>query len=130
MARAIVLDTETTGLDPRTGHRLIELGCVEVVDFMPTGNTFHRYIHPERDIDPEAERVHGISLAKLEGMPRFHEPEVCEAFLEFVSDAPLVAHNAAFDRGFINHELERCGREALPEPRWVDTLQLAQKRFP
>ena len=128
MARAIVLDTETTGLDPRTGHRLIEIGCVEVVDYMPTGRTFHRYIHPERDIDPEAERVHGISLAMLEGKPRFHE--VCEDFLEFVTDAPLVAHNAAFDRGFINHELERCGREVLHEPRWVDTLSLAQKRFP
>ena len=128
MARAIVLDTETTGLDPRTGHRLIEIGCVEVVDYMPTGRTFHRYVHPERDIDPEAERVHGISLAMLEGKPRFHE--VCEDFLEFVTDAPLVAHNAAFDRGFINHELTLCGREALPEPRWVDTLSLAQKRFP
>ena len=69
MARAIVLDTETTGLDPRTGHRLIEIGCVEVVDYMPTGRTFHRYIHPERDIDPEAERVHGISLAML-ALPR------------------------------------------------------------
>ena len=128
MARAIVLDTETTGLDPRTGHRLIEIGCVEVVDYMPTGKTFHRYIHPERDIDPEAERVHGISLAMLEGKPLFHE--VCEEFLAFVTDAPLVAHNAAFDRGFINHELTLCGREALPEPRWVDTLSLAQKRFP
>ena len=130
MARAIVLDTETTGLDPRTGHRLIELGCVEVVDYIPTGQTFHRYIHPERDIDPDAERVHGISLAMLEGKPRFHEPDVCEAFLDFVGDAPLVAHNAAFDRGFVNHELERAGRETLPEARWVDTLQLAQKRFP
>lgn len=130
MARAIVLDTETTGLDPRTGHRLIEIGCVEVDDYIPTGKTFHRFVHPDRDIDPEAERVHGISLAMLEGKPRFHEPEVCEAFLEFVADAPLVAHNAAFDRGFINHELERCGREVLHEPRWVDTLSLAQKRFP
>ena len=130
MARAIVLDTETTGLDPRTGHRLIEIACVEVDDYIPTGRTFHRYVHPERDIDPEAERVHGISLAFLEGKPRFHDPDVCEAFLEFVAEAPLVAHNAAFDRGFINHELERCGLGALPEPRWVDTLQLAQKRFP
>ncbi|HYG26491.1 MAG TPA: DNA polymerase III subunit epsilon [Caulobacteraceae bacterium] len=128
MARAIVLDTETTGLDPRTGHRLIELGCVEVLDYIPTGNTFHRYIHPERDIDPEAERVHGISLAMLDGKPKFHE--ISEEFLKFVGDAPLVAHNAAFDRGFVNHELERCNRQVLPESRWVDTLQLAQKRFP
>lgn len=130
MARAIVLDTETTGLDPRTGHRLIELGCVEVVDFMPTGKTFHRYIHPERDIDADAERVHGISLAMLAGKPKFAEPEVVEEFLDFVGDAPLVAHNAAFDRGFVNHELTLCNREILPESRWVDTLQLAQKRFP
>jgi len=130
MARAIVLDTETTGLDPRTGHRLIEVGCIEVDDYIPTGKTFHRYVHPERDIDPDAQRVHGISLAMLEGKPRFGDPDVCDALLDFVGDAPLVAHNAAFDRGFINHELERAGRSALPEPRWVDTLKLAQKRFP
>jgi len=128
MARAIVLDTETTGLDPRSGHRLIEVGCIELDDYIPTGKTFHRYVHPERDIDPDAERVHGISLAMLEGKPKFHE--VCEDFLDFVADAPLVAHNAAFDRGFINHELERAGREVLHESRWVDTLKLAQKRFP
>ncbi len=130
MALAIVLDTETTGLDPRTGHRLIEIACVEVDDYIPTGRTFHRYIHPDRDIDADAERVHGISLAMLEGKPRFHEPDVCEAFLEFVGDAPLVAHNAPFDRGFINAELERCGRTVLDVPRWVDTLKLAQSRFP
>jgi len=130
MARAIVLDTETTGLDPRTGHRLIEVGCIEVDDYIPTGKTFHRYVHPERDIDPDAERVHGISLAMLEGKPKFADPDVCDALIDFVGDAPLVAHNAAFDRGFINHELERCGREPLPEPRWIDTLKLAQKRFP
>jgi DNA polymerase-3 subunit epsilon len=130
MARAIVLDTETTGLDPRTGHRLIEVGCIEVDDYIPTGNSFHRYIHPERDIDPDAERVHGISLAMLEGKPKFADPDVCDALIDFVGDAPLVAHNAAFDRGFINHELERAGREPLHEPRWVDTLKLAQKRFP
>lgn len=130
MTRAIVLDTETTGLDPKTGHRLVELACVEVHDFIPTGRTFHRYIHPERDIDPDAERVHGISLAMLEGKPRFHEADVCEAFLEFVGDAPLVAHNAPFDRGFINAELARCDRDLLHEPRWIDTLKLAQSRFP
>lgn len=130
MSLAIVLDTETTGLDPRTGHRLIEIACVEVHDYIPTGRTFHRYIHPERDIDPDAERVHGISLAMLEGKPRFHEADVCEAFLEFVGDAPLVAHNAPFDRGFINHELGLCGRELLHEVRWIDTLKLAQGRFP
>ncbi len=130
MARAIVLDTETTGLDPRTGHRLIELGCVEVLDYIPTGKTFHRYIHPERDIDPEAERVHGISLDFLADKPRFNEAVVCEEFIAFIGDAPLVAHNAAFDRGFVNAELERCGMAVLEEPRWVDTLALAQQRFP
>ena len=128
MARAIVLDTETTGLDPRSGHRLIEVGCIELDDYIPTGKTFHRYVHPERDIDPDAERVHGISLAMLADKPKFHE--VCEDFLDFVADAPLVAHNAAFDRGFINHELERAGRDVLHESRWVDTLKLAQQRFP
>ena len=91
MARAIVLDTETTGLDPRTGHRLIEIGCVEVVDYMPTGRTFHRYIHPERDIDPDAERVHGISLAMLEGKPLIdwewileHLDDIAESILQHV----------------------------------------------
>jgi DNA polymerase-3 subunit epsilon len=130
MAREIVLDTETTGLDPRTGHRLVEIACVELQDLLPTGRSFHRYIHPERDIDPEAERVHGLSLAFLSDKPRFHEPDVCEALLEFIGDAAVVAHNAPFDRGFVNHELERAGRIGLPEPRWVDTLPMAQKRFP
>jgi DNA polymerase-3 subunit epsilon len=110
MAREIVLDTETTGLDPRSGHRLIEVGCIELEDLLPTGRTFHRYVHPERDIDPGAERVHGISLTFLADKPRFSEPDVCD--------------------GFINHELERSGREIVAEHRWIDTLALAQKRFP
>src|SRR5579871_2661084 len=104
MAREIVLDTETTGLDPRTGHRLIEVACVELEDFVPTGRTFHRLIHPEREIDADAERVHGISLASLSGKPKFHEADVCDALLDFIADAQLVAHNANFDRGFINAE--------------------------
>ena len=130
MAREIVLDTETTGLDPRTGHRLIEIACVELEDLLPTGRTFHRYMHPDREIDPDAQRVHGISLAFLADKPRFHDPDVVEAFLEFVGESPLVAHNAPFDRGFLNHELERAKRTPLVEARWVDTLPLAQKRFP
>ena len=131
MARAIVLDTETTGLDPRTGHRLVELGCVEIEDFIPTGRTFHRYIHPDRAIDPDAERVHGISLAFLTDKPRFHDAVVVDEFLEFIGeDAELVAHNAAFDRGFVNAELERIGRTPPPDHRWVDTLQLAKQKFP
>ncbi len=112
MARHIVLDTETTGLDPRTGHRLIEIACVEVVDYMPTGRSFHEYVHPDREIDPDAERVHGISLASLHGKPRF--PEIVERFLEFVGDDPIVAHNAPFDRGFVNAELDRCGFAPTP----------------
>jgi DNA polymerase-3 subunit epsilon len=130
MAREIVLDTETTGLDPRSGHRLVEVACVELEDLLPTGRSFHRYIHPGREIDPEAERVHGLSLAFLSDKPRFHEPEVCDALLEFIGDAAVVAHNAPFDRGFVNHELERAGLIGLAEPRWVDTLPMAQKRFP
>ena len=128
--REIVLDTETTGLDPRDGHRLIEIACVELEDYLPTGRTFHRYVHPDREIDAGAERVHGISLASLAGKPRFHEADVCDAFLDFVGDAVMIAHNAPFDRGFINAELERAGRAHLPEPRWLDTLAMAQKRYP
>lgn len=130
MAREIVLDTETTGLDPKTGHRLIEIGCVELIDYLPTGRTFHRYIHPDRDIEPEAEKVHGISLSFLADKPRFHHPDVCEALIEFIGDSALVAHNAGFDRGFVNHELNRIGWPPLAEARWIDTLPMAQKRFP
>src|SRR5688572_12649457 len=110
MAREIILDVETTGIDPRQGHRVIEIACIELDDFIPTGKHFHRLIHPDREIDPDAERVHGISMASLMGKPRFHEPEVADAFLEFVGDATLIAHNAAFDRGFVNHELTLAGR--------------------
>ena len=114
----------------RSGHRLIEIACVELEDYLPTGRTFHRYVHPERDIDPGAERVHGISLAFLTDKPRFAEPDVCDALIEFIGDSVVIAHNAGFDRGFINRELERAGRQILAEHRWIDTLALAQKRFP
>lgn len=130
MAREIVLDTETTGLEVRAGHRLIELACVELDDFIPTGRTFHRYIHPERDIEADAQAVHGVSLEFLADKPRFAEADVCEAFLDFVADSAIVAHNAGFDRSFINAELERAGRAAIHEARWIDTLSIAQKRFP
>jgi DNA polymerase-3 subunit epsilon len=130
MAREIVLDTETTGIDPRTGHRIIEIACIELEDLLPTGGYFHRYIDPERDIDPDAQKVHGISRAFLSGKPKFAEAAICDAFLDYVGDAVLVAHNAAFDRGFVNHELERCGRLALPAARWRCTYELAKKRFP
>jgi DNA polymerase III subunit epsilon len=130
MPREIVLDTETTGLDPLSGHRLIELACIELNDLIPTGRSFHRYIDPEREIDFEAERIHGLSTAFLRGKPKFGDAEVVEAFLEFVGDAALVAHNAAFDRNFINAEMERIGRLGFVESRWIDTLAMAQKRFP
>jgi DNA polymerase-3 subunit epsilon len=129
MAREIVLDTETTGLDFRR-HRVIEIACVELDDLIPTGRSFHSYVDPDQEIEVEAERVHGLSNAFLSGKPRFGDAEVVEAFLEFVGEANLVAHNAGFDRAFLNAELERSGRPTLGDARWVDTLALAQKRFP
>ena len=130
MAREIVLDTETTGFDPKTGDRLVELACLEIESYVPTGRSFHVYVDPCRDMPPEAEKVHGLSSSFLRGKPRFEHPEVAEAFLEFVGDAPLVAHNAGFDRSFINWELANCNRETIPERRWIDTLALAKHRFP
>jgi DNA polymerase III subunit epsilon len=130
MAREIVLDTETTGFEPTQGHRLVEIACLEIDDFIPTGRSFHTYIDPCRDMPPDAERVHGLSSAFLRGKPRFEHSEVVDAFLDFVSDAPLIAHNAAFDRNFINHELGVLNRHPLNEDRWVDTLGLARVRFP
>lgn len=130
MAREIVLDTETTGFDPRTGDRLVELAALEIEHFVPTGRSFHVYIDPCRDMPAEAEKVHGLSAAFLRGKPRFEHPEVVDAFLEFVGDAPIVAHNAAFDRGFVNWELSLCSRVEIPDHRWVDTLALAKQRFP
>jgi DNA polymerase-3 subunit epsilon len=109
---------------------MVEIACVELEDFLPTGRSFHVYIDPERDMPPEAEKVHGLSAAFLKGKPKFADPEVAEAFVDFVGDAFLIAHNAGFDRNFVNFELERCGRAIMPESRWIDTLALAQKRFP
>ena len=130
MAREIVLDTETTGFEPHLGHRLVEIACLEIEDFIPTGRSFHCYIDPERDMPPEAEKVHGLSAAFLKGKPKFADVEVVEAFVDFVGDAPIVAHNASFDRAFVNHELGLCNRDHLHEARWVDTLALARQRFP
>lgn len=130
MAREIVLDTETTGFDPKTGDRLVELACLEIESYVPTGRTFHVYIDPCRDMPPEAQKVHGLSAAFLRGKPRFEHAEVVEGFLDFIGDAPLIAHNAGFDRGFINWELANCSREHLPDHRWIDTLALAKQRFP
>lgn len=130
MAREIVLDTETTGFEPHLGHRLVELACLEIEDYLPTGRSFHVYIDPERDMPPEAEKVHGLSAAFLKGKPKFADKEIHHDFLEFVGDAPIIAHNAGFDRAFINYELGVVGREPLHEDRWIDTLAIARKKFP
>ncbi|MGN6062463.1 DNA polymerase III subunit epsilon [Brevundimonas diminuta] len=128
MAREIVLDTETTGFDPKTGDRLIEVGCIEIEDLLPTGRTFHRFINPERLIPPDAIKVHGITDDKVKDAPKFHE--VVDDLMEFLGDAPLIAHNANFDRNFIDFEIGRIGRTPPTQDRWIDTLALAQKRFP
>ena len=126
--REIVLDTETTGLDPLRGDRLVEVGCVEIYNRMPTGQTFHRYINPERDMPAEAFNVHGLSTEFLASKPLF--AEIVEEFLEFIGDAPLVIHNASFDVGFINAELDRIKRPAIIRDRLVDTLLLARRKHP
>jgi DNA polymerase-3 subunit epsilon len=126
--REIVLDTETTGLDPAAGHRVIEIGCIELMNHIPTGETYHQYVNPERDMPDEAFQVHGLSEAFLQDYPVF--AEIAETFLGFVGDAKLVIHNAAFDIGFINAELAQIGQPAIPISRAVDTVQLARKRFP
>ena len=128
MQREIVLDTETTGLDPREGHRLVEVAGVELVNHVPTGRTFHAYINPERDMPDDAFRIHGLSGEFLAEHPVF--AEVVDPLLEFIADSPLVIHNASFDMRFINAELVRAGRPVLPQERALDTLLMAQKRFP
>lgn len=130
MAREIVLDTETTGFDPFTGDRLVEVACLEIEDFIPTGRHFHIYIDPERDMPPEAEKVHGLSAAFLRGKPKFAHPECVDALVSFIGDAPIIAHNAAFDRNFLHWELEQCGRALFRDDQWIDTLALAKLRFP
>jgi DNA polymerase-3 subunit epsilon len=126
--REIVLDTETTGLDALRGDRLVEIGCVEIFNRMPTGQAFHRYFNPERAMPAEAFAVHGLSSEFLAGKPLFAE-EVDE-FLAFIGDAPLVIHNASFDIGFINAELDRIKRPAISRERLVDTLLLARRKHP
>ena len=126
--REIVLDTETTGLDPLRGDRLVEIGCVEIYNRMPTGQTYHCYINPERDMPAEAFAVHGLSAEFLATKPLF--TEVVDAFLEFIGDAPLVIHNASFDISFINAELDRIKRQPIPRDRLVDTLLLARRKHP
>jgi DNA polymerase-3 subunit epsilon len=126
--REIVFDTETTGLDPYQGHRLVEIGCIELVNRIPSGQSFHRYLNPERDMPAEAFAVHGLSNDFLKDKAFFGD--VVDEFLAFIADAPLVAHNAMFDLGFLNAELERAGRPLVARERLVDTLLLARRKHP
>ena len=126
--REIVFDTETTGLNPATGDRMVEIGCVELINRVETGRTFHCYFHPERAMPIEAEQVHGLSDRFLSDKPLFHAKAL--ELLEFIGDSPLVAHNAAFDFGFLNWELNNCGHPHVDLGRMVDTLALARKAHP
>ncbi len=126
--REIVFDTETTGLNPATGDRLVEIGCVELINRCETGRTFHAYFNPERSMPYEAEQVHGLSDRFLSDKPLFADQ--VEALLDFIGDAPLVAHNASFDFGFLNWELGACGRPIVDLGRMIDTLVLARKAHP
>ncbi len=126
--REIVLDTETTGLEPAEGHRVVEIGCVELVNHVPTGNTWQTYLNPERDMPTAAFEVHGLTTEFLAAQPRF--AEIVDEFLGFVGDDKLVIHNAGFDLAFINAELGRVGSPEIPPARAVDTVRLARRKFP
>ncbi|WP_018631465.1 DNA polymerase III subunit epsilon [Neomegalonema perideroedes] len=128
MTREIVLDTETTGFDPARGDRMVEVACLELVNRLPTGAYFHRYIDPERSVPAEAAAVHGLTDEKLRGQPKFRE--IAQDFLDFIGEAPLVIHNAAFDMKFLSHELALANKPTLPYARAVDTLAMARTRFP
>lgn len=126
--REIVLDTETTGFKPEEGHRIVEIGCVELQNFVPTGATYHTYLNPERDMPTEAFRVHGLSEGFLSDKPLF--TEIVGDFLEFVGDAKLVIHNASFDMAFINWELRNLGFASIPMSQAIDTVRIAREKFP
>jgi DNA polymerase-3 subunit epsilon len=126
--REIVFDTETTGLSPSGGDRLVEIGCIELFNKVETGATYHAYFHPDRDMPMEAERVHGLSITFLSDKPRFHE--TVEDLLAFIGDSPLIAHNASFDFGFLNAEMGLCGRPIVSLDRMIDTLAIARSRHP
>lgn len=127
MTREIVLDTETTGLDPQSGHRIIEIGCVELIDRIPTGQTFHRYINPERDVPQEASNISGIVSEFLHDKPKFDE--IAQSFIDFIAGSTLVIHNASFDLKFINAEFDRINIDPITL-EIVDTLKIARKKFP
>jgi DNA polymerase III subunit epsilon len=126
--REIVFDTETTGFEPDDGHRIVEIGCVELVDHFPTGRTFQAYLNPERPVPIESQRVHGLSDEFLKDKPLFSL--VAEEFLTFIGDAPLVIHNAGFDIKFINAELARVSRPPIPLARAIDTIEIAKRKIP
>lgn len=126
--REIVLDTETTGLDPKDGHRIVEIGCIELVNYVPTNATYHCYINPERSMPSEAEEVHGLTEDFLADKPVFEL--VADDFLAFIESAPLVIHNARFDIGFLNAELKRLDRPVISMDRAIDTVDLARRKFP
>ncbi len=126
--REIALDTETTGLDPKSGHRVVEIGCVELINHVPSGKVYHQYINPERDMPIEAERVHGLSVDFLSGHPVF--ADIATKFVDFVGDAKLVIHNASFDMSFINAELSALGMDTIPMARAIDTVTMARRKFP
>ncbi len=128
MSRAILFDTETTGLDPAAGDRVIEIAALELIDDLPTGKHFYALIDPERDIPEEAARVHGYTRAQLLGKPKF--AEIVDAFLAFIGSGPLIAHNARFDFGFLDAELRRLELPSLSAARMIDTLEMARTRFP
>lgn len=126
--REIVLDTETTGFEPTEGHRIVEIGAVELFNHLPTGRTYHQYINPKRAMPTAAFEVHGLGDDFLRDKPEF--AAIAAAFLEFIADAPLVIHNASFDMKFLNHELQAAGHPTLPNGRAIDTLMIARNKFP
>ncbi len=128
MTREIILDTETTGISPADGHRIVEIGAVELINHVPSGNSFHRYINPERDVPREAEAVHGLSTAFLKDKPVFLA--IVDDFVNFIGDATLIIHNAQFDVGFLNHELGKLDRNPIDYGQVVDTLAMARRKFP
>ena len=126
--REIVLDTETTGLSPDNGDRIVEIGCVELINHVPTNNTYQVYLNPEKDMDPGAEKVHGLTNEFLLDKPKFIE--IADSFLEFIGDSNLIAHNADFDINFLNSELVRAKKDKINNGRVVDTLKIARSKFP
>ena len=126
--REIILDTETTGLDPKMGHRIVEIGAVELINHTPTGVNYQTYINPERDVDPGAQEIHGLTNEFLKQHPTFGD--ISAEFIDFLSNSTLVIHNAPFDLAFINMELDRLGEPSISSERVIDTLVLARKKFP